>query len=99
MSIDSLKIALLPTIQTGSKLDFVHLSRITDGGNKALEKSGRDFNHLVFLVDLRKSRSWFPVPSRRGKMPRLQVWRCTVFRTTQPLYFCTKSSLGNKLPN
>ena len=34
----------------------VHLSRITDGGNKALEKNGRDFNRLVFLVDLRKSR-------------------------------------------
>ena len=26
-------------------------------------------------------------------MPRLRVWCCMAFRTTQPLYFCTKSSL------
>ena len=30
--------ALLPIIQTGSKLDFVHLSSITDGVNQALKK-------------------------------------------------------------
>ena len=40
------------TFQTGSKLDFVHLSGLSDGGNQALEKSVRDFNHLVFSVDL-----------------------------------------------
>ena len=33
------------------KLDFVHLSGITDSVNQALKKSGGDFNHLVFLVD------------------------------------------------
>ena len=44
--------ALLAIIQTGSKLDFVHLSRITDGVNQALKKSRGDFNHLVFVVDL-----------------------------------------------
>ena len=37
--------------QAGSKLDFVHLSGITDGVNQALKKSGGDFNHLVCLVD------------------------------------------------
>ena len=50
--------------QTGSYLDFVHLSNITDGVNQALKKSGRDFSHLVFLVDHWKSRWRFPVPRR-----------------------------------
>ena len=41
--------ALLETsFQTGSDLDFVHLR----GGNQASEKSGRDFNHWVYWVDL-----------------------------------------------
>ena len=35
-----------------TKLDFVHLSGITDGVNQALKKIRGDFNHLVFLVDL-----------------------------------------------
>ena len=39
------------TFQTGPKLDFVHLSETTNGVIQALKKSGRDFNHLVFLVD------------------------------------------------
>ena len=33
------------------KLDFVHLSDITDGVNQAFKKGAGDFNHLVFLVD------------------------------------------------
>ena len=41
----------LVLFQTGSYLDFVHLSSRTDGVNQALKKSGRDFNHLVFWVD------------------------------------------------
>ena len=39
------------TVQTGSKLDFVHLSGITDDGNQALKKSGGDINYLGFLID------------------------------------------------
>lgn len=33
------------------KLDFIHLSDITDGVNQALKKSGGDFNRLVCLID------------------------------------------------
>ena len=35
-----------------TKLDFVHLSGITDGVNQALKNIRGYFNHLVFLVDL-----------------------------------------------
>lgn len=40
-----------PNLNVTHKLDFVHLSGITDGGNRALKKNGKDFNHLVFWVD------------------------------------------------
>ena len=33
------------------KLDFVHLSGITDDVNQALKRSGRGCDCLVFLVD------------------------------------------------
>ena len=34
------------------KFDFVHLSGTTNGVNQAFEKNRKDFNHLVFMVEL-----------------------------------------------
>ncbi len=39
-------------IHAVSKLDFAHLSGITNGVNQSFEKNRKDFNHLVLMVDV-----------------------------------------------